>query len=349
MKSKTSKEPSKAQSLAADRRAFMKNLMTGTAAVGLASTLGKAEAAPLPDACFTPDMGAYFQERNARSVTRTAPEYYEFDAKEELLTGFPGGGIWVAVGPEGSEGLQLLRRALESGDYVALSEMILALHQRVVDAVVGREGPYKSLAEIPALLEVTYSGKMVAGGLLVVPGTDVILSFLPYSGGALNPKAFQLTQYASRTVSSRPHEALVIARRPVLTDLEKAIFEQLPAEVSALNLGDGGLVANWGVLAAGVVFAAVWVVGAYMGEKAAQEMRQQQEQQQRQMEQELNNNNADQDQGQQADDKNNGGSLKDWMTAINVELLEKMEVSAAATKLLQLRSNLVQGKLMATP
>jgi hypothetical protein len=37
------------------------------------------------------------------------------------------------------------------------------------------------------------------------------------------------------------------------------------------------------------------------------------------------------------------------MTVANIELLERMEVSAAATKLLQLRSNLVQGKLMTTP
>lgn len=57
MENNDSKKPSVAQaeptSTSADRRAFMKTVVTGTVAAGIAASVGKAEAATASDACST--------------------------------------------------------------------------------------------------------------------------------------------------------------------------------------------------------------------------------------------------------------------------------------------------------
>jgi hypothetical protein len=339
---KTKDPKSKVERPAADRRMFMKTLVTGTVAAGLAAT-GKAEAASLADPCFSSGMALYLQEKNARVVTRAAAQFFEFYAADQSLPNFPGGGIWVAVGPRGSASLEELRRLLAAGAYDRLERAISTFHQRVIDLVVDRASPFASLSEVPALAEVSYAGKVLTGGLFVVPGSDVMLSFLPYTGGALNPGAFQLTQYSLRVSTIAPLESLVIARRPVLTDLEQSIFRRVPTDIAAINLGDAGLVSHWGVAAAGAVLAAGFYAGVKVAQWAMDRFHKQHEEQQKQMEAELNGN----DQADATDDKNNGGSLSDWMNPVTIDILESMELTAAATRLLQLRSNLVQGKSMA--
>jgi hypothetical protein len=348
MKKKESKP--KAETPVSDRRSFMKTLVTGTVATGLAATVGRADkamaATPATTAtCLSSALEPYFLEKNARSAAHGPAEYFEFDVGHQDIPGFPGGGIWVALAPSGSRGLTELRRLLQAREYERLGAVIQSYHQLVTSLVVDRRSPYASISEVPTLAEVTYAGKVVAGGLLVVPGSDVMLSFLPYNGGRLNSNAFRLTQYSRPNSSTTALEAVVIARKPVLTQLEQQILDRIPEEILSNHLGDGGISANWGLLAAGVVLVAGFVAGVFMADKAAQNVADQHAEQQRQMEQQMNesqnenNNNTE-------DDKNNGGSLLDWMTVTNAGILERMEVTAAATKLLQLRSNLVQGQLM---
>lgn len=329
---------SKQEKPAASRRSFLKTVMTGTVAAGLSATVGKAEAATLTEACDTTPLAVYNQEKNARDVAYHPAEYFELEATEQELPGFPGGGIWVAVGPPGSEGLEQLRGLLNAQDYEGLGFTLLELQETVTGLVVDQESPFASVSEIPALAEMTYAGKLVAGGLFIVPGSDVMLSFLPYNGGNLNPGAFQLAQYSLQGSSHEPLESLVILRKPVLTTLEQSILSQLPEEISAIQLGDGGLVSHWGVIAAGIVLVVGYVAGAYYAEKAANDVQQQRAEQQRQMEQQYAG----------TDDKNNGGSLSYWLNEENISLLSNMDVTSAATKLLQVRSNLVQGRMTST-
>ena len=58
-----------------------------------------------------------------------------------------------------------------------------------------------------------------------------MFTFVPYNGGNLPHKDFIISQYfKNESVTSL--DILILIRRPILTDLEKAIFQKVPAETS---------------------------------------------------------------------------------------------------------------------
>ena len=73
--------------------------------------------------------------------------------------------------------------------------------------------------------------------MLVGPDLPIAHSLILYNGAELDVGAFRLVEYAVPDSAQRI-DALILIRRPQLTELEHAILAQVPGEVSEINLSD---------------------------------------------------------------------------------------------------------------
>jgi hypothetical protein len=283
--------------------------------------------------------------------------------------GLPGGSICVVSGITGTPLLEQVRAHARKGDASAvaklLSEHDVALSKRVIESREERreqELPTgEVLTKIPSITEVRYRGKSVAEGMITHPEMKAMRVLIPYAGGRLDPEGFVASTYVHGERASEV-DTIVIVREPELSAIEQKVLDRLPEEVNQIVLGDPGSVANWGLLAAGLVFAFVYFVGPKVAEYAKEQMQQKEREHQREMERQIEGNQQQeqqqeqqgeqqqeqQGQGEQQQEKNaNSGSLS-WFVD-EVELageLEDLAAGAAVQTLVQLRTSLMmQGQL----
>jgi hypothetical protein len=292
--------------------------------------------------------------------------------------GLPGGSICVVSGGKGTPLLEEVRAEARKGDASAVAKILhehdAALSKRVSGSRTDHreELPVgEALTRIPSITEVRYRGKSVAEGMITHPEMQAMRVLVPYAGGRLDPEGFVASTYVHGERAPEV-DTIVIVREPELSPIEQKVLDRLPEEVNQIVLGDPGSVANWGLLAAGLVFAFVYFVGPKVAEYAKEQMQQKERENQREMERQIEGQNQQeqqqhqeqqgeqqqeqhqeqqqeqQGQGEQQQEKNaNSGSLS-WFVD-EVELageLEDLAAGAAVQTLVQLRTSLMmQGQL----
>lgn len=283
--------------------------------------------------------------------------------------GLPGGSICVVSGARDAPLLEEIRAEARKGDASAVAKILqaheAALGKRVGELLEERHEEQlptgEALTKIPSITEVRYRGKSVAEGMITHPEMKAMHTLIPYAGGRLDPEGFVASTYVHGERAPEV-ETIVIVREPELSPIEQKVLDRLPEEVNQIVLGDPGSVANWGLLAAGLVFAFVYFVGPKVAEYAKEQMQQKEREHQREMERQIEGNQQQeqqqeqqgeqqqeqQGQGEQQQEKNaNSGSLS-WFVD-EVELageLEDLAAGAAVQTLVQLRTSLMmQGQL----
>jgi hypothetical protein len=289
--------------------------------------------------------------------------------------GLPGGSICVVSGARGAPLLEEVRAEARKGDASAVAKILEAheatLGKRARESLEERREEQLStgeaLTKIPSITEVRYRGKAVAEGMITHPEMKAMRTLIPYAGGRLDPEGFVASTYVHGERAPEV-DTIVIVREPELSAIEQKVLDRLPEEVNQIVLGDPGSVANWGLLAAGLVFAFVYFVGPKVAEYAKEQMQQKEREHQREMERQIEGQNQQeqqqqqeqqgeqqqeqqqeqQGQGEQQQEKNaNSGSLS-WFVdeAELVGELEDLAAGAAVQTLVQLRTSLMmQGQL----
>ena len=196
-----------------------------------------AQSSTQPDADLTiaQAIADYEQTIESRSPSFVAPEVLSLDAKGPSSS-IPEGSVVVYVVSKGNANLARLAEAVKKGDLAGVDKV----HDRVAASIRrriegGKMGEPKEIDAVPSYSELRYGAKTIGRAIFLPTPSSVEARVFAYNGGKLNPKKFQLVQFAKpgREVEL---ETLVVIRPPVLTALEKKILAQVPAAESEANI-----------------------------------------------------------------------------------------------------------------
>ncbi|ROO86916.1 hypothetical protein EDD29_4500 [Actinocorallia herbida] len=87
------------------------------------------------------------------------------------------------------------------------------------------------------VFDVRYAGRTIAGNRVLPEGELLGSVVLSWTGGALDDDAFSVVEYGTEELAEQELAYQAYRRRPVLTELEQAMLERLPAELAEVNLG----------------------------------------------------------------------------------------------------------------
>ncbi len=233
-----------------------------------------------------------------------------FEAKtNDIAPDFPGGSMIVTSGLAKAPFMQAMRSAAQQGDARAIGALLLK-HRSAVESAGRNRGIStptnitERIGGVSVLSEISYRGKALADGLPVIRELPATAVLLPFAGGPLDEKSFVASHFVTLAAPATTDlDTVIIYRQPQLTPLEKRILEMLPNENIATSVGSVDQVANWGLVAAAVVFVAAVVVGVYFAQQATKELQQNQQDQQAAVD------NVGQDQ-QQADQQQGQADLQ---------------------------------------
>jgi len=149
-------------------------------------------------------------------------------------------GIWIIISKPISGITSELREAISKKDFDNFCYLINPRSKAFVKTIDGnidnKKNNFNRIKRNPVLVDVTYGPKIIARCLFTLPHQNYIFTFVPHNGGNLSPKNFKTYQYFKNGPVNHL-DALILIQKPILTKLEKAILQKVPAEVSHSNLG----------------------------------------------------------------------------------------------------------------
>lgn len=170
--------------------------------------------------------------------------------------GWPGA-LTLYVAPAGSGLIRRIADATESNDTRRLEELrqeLLTDYARR-EPVTAREA-VRLLTDSPALLELRYGSKVLVENMGLPGGFTFGMGMFAYAGGYVDPELFSVIEYPRAVQdAAAAYDSLVLVSPPELSDLEKDLFDKLPAVDSEL-LVEGEDVAFTPVAATALLFIA---------------------------------------------------------------------------------------------
>lgn len=172
----------------------------------------------------------------------------------------PGTIAMLVAGPRGEAQLDRIIKAVRSESF----EEVERLHGEIVRhfgrSLLDPEHDVRSLEEIPVFTTFRYGRKTLRRGMCTSSGLIVARSLALYDGAELNHADFDVVHHRRADAEGRV-TAVVVIRRPRLTDLERKMIKQIPAAAAEAHLGE-----EVGFFAGAIVGHAL----AHVGERALQ-------------------------------------------------------------------------------
>ncbi len=184
-------------------------------------------------------ISEYNYEIESRNVNVSTPEVIEFEITKTRIKNFPSSGIWIIISKPSSTIIPELREAISKNDFNQLESLLKLGSKSFVkvyeNSIEYKKNLFNSIQEIPILADVTYGLKILAKCLFILPEQNYIFTFIPYYGDNLSMKDFRMSQYF-KYGSVNLLNTLILIKKPILTDLEKSIFQKVPNEISRADL-----------------------------------------------------------------------------------------------------------------
>ena len=207
---------------------------------------------------------------SGREVVLVKPKVLEISERHhDLRLSFaPPGTIALLVASAGGEReLQRLVQAIEKENFAELEAVHSELAHRFADFVLAPSWNVDALYKVPVFVSFRYGAKTLRRGMFAHGGLPIAHSLALYDGAALDAKHFTVVEHRARGHKDAVH-AVVVVRKPRLTDLERHLIERIPAEVSSeINLGE-----EYGMWTAVVVGQVVADLGKRVIERVADEL-----------------------------------------------------------------------------
>lgn len=176
----------------------------------------------------------------------------------ERVRALAGGTVVMFVGEANSQLFARLRDAVSAGD-VDLIDLIVEriasdLTRSAIASFEDRGEPMPDATELASVAEFRYGSRLLVRGMTPVPGADVTAGSVLWTGGDLDDERFSFVEYV--TDDNAPGlQPLVLKVPPRLSDVERAVIEQVPDDRTELNLRSVD-VNVWPAAAARVAWAA---------------------------------------------------------------------------------------------
>jgi hypothetical protein len=185
-------------------------------------------------------ISEYFYEIGSRDVDVITPEVIEFETTlKTQIKNFPRSGIWIIISQPLSKIISELREAISKKDYDRFDFLVnpgsKAFVKAIENKIENKTKLFNSIRDIPVIAEVTYGPKLLARCLYILPELDYMFTLVPYYGGNLSTKDFRISQYFKKGYVEHL-DVVIVIKRPILTDLEKIIFQKIPEEISQADL-----------------------------------------------------------------------------------------------------------------
>ena len=145
------------------------------------------------------------------------------------------GTILTLIGRRHSPHLSAMRDAVESGDPRRIQVAHDAVVARARDGIRAM-GESINLRHTPLIVDVMYGRSWLAKHVLMAADTQVAMSLVIWSGGALDEKSFSVRAYPSKEGTDLDLEVVVILVAPALSEIERAVVAAVPGDLSDLHI-----------------------------------------------------------------------------------------------------------------
>lgn len=221
-----------------------------------------------------PDLRRALMTRATRATTPLVFTIDGQDDEREPLTTLAPGTITFLVAAEDSQVFDRMRGAARAGDARLLD--MLATHAvngmaravlrtgLVDESEVDEDAGSLDLGAVPSIGEFRYRDRLLGRGMFPTSELDVVVERIVWTGGALDDDAFSFIEHIAGAGAGRL-EALVVKSEPVLSDVERAVIDQVPDDSSDMHMRTIGTQA-WPVAVVAVAKAGA---AAYRGTRVA--------------------------------------------------------------------------------
>jgi hypothetical protein len=188
------------------------------------------------------------EERTTRMVRLATPTVVHYTPSADVPTDLtPPGTVTVFIAPSGDPFLADVADAYTRADadrITALAQTFTDTLSRLSTRLGGQniagvptvELAADDLVALDVVADLQYRGKVLAHSLGLVFDLPFMKMSLPYNGGPLTDTDFSLIEYYKPNAQSSL-EAIVVVRRPALTEAEEEALDLVPAELEELNVG----------------------------------------------------------------------------------------------------------------
>lgn len=177
------------------------------------------------------------------------------------------GAIWICFGTSRSDAMAHVREALSANG----SQGLDMLHKLRSGPKTGRHCSVfyqpEQLSRSPLIAEVLYGMHRIAIAVFKHPAPPLICMSLPYSGGKLTHEDFTLAEY-SRQENEIKLECCVFIQPPVLSKIEKYLFNLVPGEVSDVDFFQANTSPGTSAGSGLILLETGWAVGSFLAKVA---------------------------------------------------------------------------------
>jgi hypothetical protein len=149
----------------------------------------------------------------------------------------PRGSVVIYCAPNPGTILDSLEEALTRNDRRTLDALARQIDDLLKDKVdPSNDEVMRALHEVETVFEVRYRGKTIVEANGLLNGYSFSTTTVAYTGGALKAEDFTVAEHVLHE-QAEGYRYLIASRPPVLSELERAVFEKLPAELAEMTIG----------------------------------------------------------------------------------------------------------------
>ncbi|HEY6781505.1 MAG TPA: hypothetical protein VI111_11150 [Thermoleophilaceae bacterium] len=184
-------------------------------------------------------------DRNSRAELVAPVQAIRWDGPvTDLLP--PGSGVFL-YGPASSKTLGALVERLNARDADGVDEVIGGVRKQAASApLLSEREALDKLFEAPAYADLRYRGKTLVTNAFTTSDIDYARVVFPYAGGDVELEEFSVAEFVQADGFEGddrvgPTVSVVVLHEPTLSDVERELLAQVPAESDEIVLGTAGI------------------------------------------------------------------------------------------------------------
>jgi hypothetical protein len=165
--------------------------------------------------------------------------HYEYEAigDSNIPSASAEGTISFYIAKKNSADLKAIKQSAENNAPIDNKLFKNLLKQYAKRKVVKMNEAVDTILKSPTIFDVKYNDVVLFGNLMLADDLDVVIISMPYTGGKINPKKFQISTY-SKNLTDTPLEGLAIVNSPKLSKAEYAALKKIKPEMVNIHFGD---------------------------------------------------------------------------------------------------------------
>ena len=154
----------------------------------------------------------------------------------------PPGAAVLFVGRPGSRALLDIRRAFATSDRDLMNAVARTIYENLVERQpTALDQGVQQFVESGSSIDLAYRGVALVSNVFLPEDLDVAAFPMPYTGGALEDSAFQLTVRFKEGYDKAWLDAVLVINEPELTEMERAALELVSGNEVGIEIGRAAL------------------------------------------------------------------------------------------------------------